>query len=227
MARAMGELHMKECMTFVDDVIVHSNGFEQGLERLEHVFRKLRQNNLKLNPAKCEFFKTRVKYCGHIVSEKGVETDPDKIAKVAEWPTPTSVEAVREFLGFTGYYRRFVKDYAKIARPLTDLLIGNSTKKKNTVQKQPTPEWKWGDDQQTAFEKLRSSLVSPPILAYADYDRPFILHTDASRDGLGAVLCQECEGKEHVVAYASRGLTKSEKNYPVHKQELLALKWAI
>ena len=226
MQRTLGDLHMKECLTFVDDIIVHGRTFDEELLRLEHVLQKLREQNLKLNPKKCEFLRRRVKYCGHIVSEHGVETDPAKTQKIADWPTPKNVDDVRQFLGFSSYYRRFVQGFSKTARPLTDLLIGTQGKK-SKMKPDPTT-WTWGAAQEQAFNTLKEKLTTPPILAYADYKRPFILYTDASRDGLGAVLSQNSEdGRERVIAYASRGLSGSERNYPAHKMEYLALKWSI
>lgn len=220
---------MKECMTFIDDIIVPGCSFEQELERLEHVFQKVREHNLKLNPKKCEFFKRKVRYCGHIVSEKGVETDPDKTAKIAEWPVPQDVKQLRQFLGFAGYYRRFVKNFSKIARPLTDLLTGVGGRKSqgNSGTKVSVP-WVWGEEQVSAFTRLKGCLTSPPVLAYADYGKSFILHTDASRDGLGAVLCQkDGDGRERVISYGSRALSRAERNYSAYKLEFLALKWSV
>lgn len=226
MERTMEELHMKECITFIDDVLVPGKDFEQEMTRLGNVFGKLRKQNLKLNPKKCEFFKRRVKYCGHIVSEDGVETDPAKTSKIAEWPVPKNVDDVRQFLGFSGYYRRFVQGFSKVAKPLTDLLTGTQGRKKGKTTGPTT--WTWGDAQVKAFDALKEKLTSPPILAYADFKQPFVLYTDASGDGLGSVLSQKSEdGRERVIAYASRGLSKSEKNYPAHKLEYLALKWSV
>ena len=171
-----------------------------------------------------------MKYVGHIVSSKGIEADPDKINQVRNWPTPSTAAETRTFLGFSGYYRRFVKNYAKIARPLHDVALQNfgrkpKNKKKRTDSSKHT--FKWDDEQQTAFDILKDRLTSSPILIYPDYEKPFILHTDASMEGLGGVLYQEVDGRERVIAYASRGLTKPERNYPVHKLEFLALKWAV
>ena len=138
---------------------------------------------------------------------------------------------LRSFLGFTGYYRRFVKDYAKIAKPLNDLLVGHhagvSVQGKKKKKKRSSIPWIWGPAQQSAFDTLKEKLSSPPVLAYADFSKPFILHTDASIEGLGAVLYQEHDGLEKVVAYGSRGLRKAERNYPAHKLEFLCLKWAV
>ena len=158
-----------------------------------------------------------------MVSEEGVSNDPDKIKSVTDWPQPTTVTEVRSFLGFVSYYRRFIPNFSKIAKPLNKLLQNlegtPSQKKKFKVY--------WGPEQQEAFETLQRLCTDSPILAYADFKAPFILHTDASGDGLGAVLYQVQEGKQRVIAYASRSLTRSERNYPVHKLEFLALKWAI
>lgn len=125
MERTIGELNLRECLIFLDDILIFSENFEDHLERLEAVFSRLKQHGLKLKPSKCEFFKTNVKYLGHVVSNSGVETDPDKIDALASWPEPKNVKELRSFLGFTGYYRRFIKDYAKIAKPLNDLLVGH------------------------------------------------------------------------------------------------------
>ena len=223
MESCLGELHLHWCIIYLDDIIVFSRTPEEHLRSLKAVFEKLRAAGLKLKPSKCEFFKQEIKYLGHVVSKEGVSTDPDKIKSVTEWPQPTIVTEVRSFLGFVSYYRRFIPNFSKIAKPLNKLLQNlegtPSQKKKFKVH--------WGPDQQEAFETLQRLCTESPILAYADFKAPFILHTDASGDGLGAVLYQVQEGKQRVIAYASRSVTKSERNYPVHKLEFLALKWAI
>ena len=229
----MGEMNLKECLIFLDDILIFSDTFEEHISRLEAVFSRLKQHGLKLKPSKCEFFKSSVRYLGHVVSENGVETDPDKIEALSSWPEPTDVKQLRSFLGFTGYYRRFIKDYARIVKPLNDLLVGHPThtsdkqKKKNKKKKKGIAPWQWGPTQQSAFNTIKEKLSSPPVLSYADFSKPFVVHTDASLDGLGAVLYQEQNGMERVIAYASRGLRNSEKHYPAHKLEFLALKWAI
>ena len=159
-----------------------------------------------------------------------METDPDKIKALSEWPVPHNVKTLRSFLGFTGYYRRYIKDYARIVKPLNDLLVGHSTNgytPEGKKKKKKSIPWQWGKAQQDAFDMLKLKLSTPPVLAYADFNKPFILHTDASVEELGAVLYQEQDGIERVIAYASRGLRKSERNYPAHKLEFLCLKWAI
>ena len=230
MERCMGDLNLRDCLIYLDDVIIFSSTFEEHLDHLEAVFSRLRQHNLKLKASKCEFLRSEVTYLGHVVSEEGIQTDPEKTKVIKNWQVPTSIKEVRVFLGFTGYYRRFIKDYAKIARPLNDLLVGHCTSKKGKGRKssntKKTP-FTWTQRQQQAFDKLKEKLVRPAVLAYADYNLPFKLHTDASSTGLGAVLYQTQDGMDRVVAYASRSLKPSEKNYPAHKLEFLALKWAI
>ena len=164
---------------------------------------------------------------GHIVSDAGIHTDPDKIAVLKEWKPPTNVKELRSFLGFAGYYRRFVCNYSSIVKPLNALLVGHPTNKKYKKKKKEQTPWTWGPEQQQAFDTIIDKLTSPPVLAYTDYSKPFLLNIDASGDGLGAVLYQEHNGIEHVIAYASRGLRASECNYPAHKLEFLALKWAV
>ena len=229
MEDCLGDLNHTICVIFLDDVIVFSNTYEEHIERLSMVFRKLEEYNLKLSPKKCKFLQERVKYVGHIVSSKGVETDPDKIEKVINWPRPTNHDEVRQFLGFVGYYRRFVKDFSKIAKPLNELLVGIQNKRKSRRRKKDSssPSWKWETEEEEAFQRLKTSLTTPEILAYPDYSLPFNLHIDASGKGLGAVLYQKQEGQERVIAFASRGLTKAERNYPAHKREFLSLKWSV
>lgn len=228
MERCMGELNLRDCLIYLDDVIIFSQTFDEHLERLNSVFSRLEQHNLKLKSTKCEFFQRKITYLGHVVSEEGIEADPEKIEAVKSWAVPKSTKDVRKFLGFTGYYRRFVKNYAKIVRPLNDLLVGNCTKKnKNKKSSKKGVPFVWGKEQQEAFEKIKDILIHPPILAYANYKLPFRVHTDACTTGLGAVLYQRQGGHDRVIAYASRSLKSSERNYPAHKLEFLALKWAV
>ena len=153
-------------------------------------------------------------YLGHIISEHGVETDPQKIQCVKEWPIPTCTEEMQQFLGLATYYRKFVKNFAQIAAPLYCL-----TEKKKT--------WIWNEESEVAFDTLKKKLTSAPILAFPDFTEPFILDADASSCGLGAALAQTIGGKEQVVAFASRTLTKAERRYCATRREMLALVWAI
>lgn len=212
------------CFAYLDDIIIYSSGsVEDHLRKLEAVFQKLLACGLKLKPKKCHLLMKKIKYLGHIVSEDGIEADPQKVEVVEKYPLPTTVHELRQALGFLGYYRRFVKDFAKIAKPLHDLLKGieNKSRSNKHTPVEMTPE------AVSAFELLKNKLISPPILAFADYSTPFELHIDASGQGLGGILYQQQEGKLRVIAYASRGLKPSETHYPAHKLEYLALKWAV
>lgn len=221
--QCLGDLHLKICFIYLDDLIIFSKSFREHLNRLQQVFQRIRDYGLKLSPKKCSLLMKKVKYVGHIVSEHGVEPDPDKLAKVKNWPIPQNPEEVRQFLGFAGYYRKFIHDFSKIARPLLDIMATG----KKSRSKKVDPKWRWEKEQQTSFDLIKQKLTSPPVLGYPDFDKPFKLHTDACQTGLGAVLYQEQDGMDRVIAYASRGLSKSEKNYPTHKLEFLALKWAV
>ena len=221
MESCLGDLHLNWCIIYLDDIIVFSETPKEHIKRLRGVFQKLASAGLKLKPNKCEFFKKKITYLGYVVSEEGIEVDPKKTETVQNWPVPKTVTDVRSFLGFTNQYRKFIPKYAHVAGPLKGLISGdNSKKKKREVQ--------WTSECQEAFETLKEHCCTTPVLAYADYKRPFRLHTDASDLGLGAVLYQKDEnGKNKVIAYASRTLNQAEKNYPAHKLEFLALKWAV
>ena len=161
---------------------------------------------------------------GHVVSGKGISTNPKKIEAVSKWPTPRTVYDVRSFLGFVGYYRRFIKNFSKITKPIREVITGLENQSKRAAKKTYI---EWSNAADTAFEQLKAMCVSTPILAYPNYQLPFTLHTDSSTDGLGAVLYQKQDGKMRVIAYASRSVSKAEANYPAHKLEFLALKWAV
>ena len=234
MEKCMGDLHLKECLIFLDDILIFSNTFETHIDRLEAVFGRLEQYGLKLKPSKCELFKSSISFLGHVVSEDGISTDPEKTSAVSSWPAPSNIKELRKFLGFAGFYRRYIEHYSQITEPLSSLLQGHCTnkgspeKKKGVKKKKKLPcAWKWGEEQEKAFNLIKEKLCSKPILAFADYNLPFFLTTDASSLGLGAVLYQKQDGVDKVIAYASRGLRPTEKNYPAHKLEFLALKWAI
>ena len=220
----LGDFNMKICVIYLDDLIIFSDSFEQHIERLDMILDRLHKANLKLAPEKCFFFRKEINFLGHVVSESGIHTSPEKIHKVVNWPVPENADKLRSFLAFAGYYRRFIKDFSKIIKPLNELLPPTSVKK---GQKIPKPEWKWTEKEQAVFDHLKELLSSPPILAYPNFTQPFELHTDASTKALGAILYQLQDGQKKVIAYASRALNKSERNYSAFKLEFLALKWAI
>lgn len=217
MTRCLGDLHLRQCVVFLDDILVYSATFEEHLTRLNNVFQHLKDCGLKLKPSKCEFLKSECRYLGHVVSAKGISTDPSKVEKVTHWKTPENGTELSSFLGFASFYRRFVKNFSGIARPLQDLLKSANAGK----------AYVWSSEADAAFNQLKEKLTSAPILAYADHSQPYVLHVDSSGTGLGAVLYQRQEGKLRVIAYASRGLNAAERNYPAHKREFLALKWAV
>lgn len=231
---AMFQRLMQQCLNgqiadsvlvYLDDIIVYSSDFSSHLHHLEGVFEQLQNHGLKLRVDKCQLLQREVKFLGHVVTGEGVKPDPSKVTAVTEWPVPTTIKEVRAFLGLAGYYRRFIANFAKIARPLNSLLIGAPADKRTGAH-----SIIWSSECQQAFEALKTALTKAPILAIADYSEPFVLYTDASNAGLGAVLAQKQGGQERVVAYASRSLHPSERNdanYSSFKLELLALKWAM
>ena len=221
METCLGDLNLHWCIIYLDDIVIFSKDLASHLERLEAVFQKLEEAGLKLKPSKCELFRRQLAYLGHVISAKGVATDESKIEAIKNWPTPTMVTDVRSFLGFMGYYCRFIPKYMQVARPLHELTSGeNAGKKKAAI--------KWDSRCQQAFDDLKTLCTTAPIPAYADFTKPFKLHTDTYGTGLGAVLYQTREdGTEAVIAYASRSLNKAESHYPAHKLEFLALKWAV
>ncbi len=227
MERVLSGVHLKTALVYLDDIVVFGETVPELKQRLEEVFRKIHDAGLKLKAKKCTLFQQQLRYLGHIVSNEGVSCDPEMLAPVSNWIVPADVHELQRFIGFANFFRRFIKDFARIAQPLT-ALMGSSTKKKgksSTVRK----EWIWDKEEQTAFERLKSALTSPPLLAYPDFSKPFIVRTDASKHGLGAVLCQDTglAAGPQVIAYASRSLKPSEKNYSPYKLEFLALFWAV
>ncbi|GFU78523.1 retrovirus-related Pol polyprotein from transposon 412 [Trichonephila clavipes] len=188
--------------------------FEEHLQNIRKVLSKLSDANLKLNPSKCKFFQKEVNYLGHIISAEGVRTDPEKVSAVKNWKRPENLRELRSFLGLCTYYRKFVKGFSNIARPLHKL----------TESKQ---KFQWAKECEDSFLQLKEALTSSPILIYPQPDKPFILDTDASNESVGAVLSQEIDGQERVVAYWSKCLSKPERNYCVTRKELLAIVKAI
>ena len=226
MQRCMGQQLASSALVYLDDVILYSVDFDSHLKHLEAAFQSLQQYGLKLRPEKCHLFRREVKFLGHVVSGAGIAPDPDKVAAVQGWEAPTTVRQVRAFLGFVGYYRRFVKDFSKVAKPLNELLRGTGQ-----PRRRGSPPITWSPQCETAFQQLKAEMLKAPILAYADFTQPFTVYCDASNIGLGAVLSQkQGDGSERVIAYASRSLHPTERNdanYSSFKLELLAMKWAI
>lgn len=236
MEKCMGDINLTEVLVFLDDLIIFSETLEEHEIRLLHVLNRLKEYGLKLSVEKCKFLQTSVKYLGHIVSQNGVETDPQKIETIKTWPSPKTLKELRSFLGFSGYYRRFIRDYSKIAKPLNDLTVGYPPLRKNYKGKSKITSYlspkvpfggRWTESCQQAFDTLIEKLTTAPVLGFADPTLPYELHTDASTTGLGAALYQQQEGELRAIAFASRGLSRSEARYPAHKLEFLALKWGV
>lgn len=235
------------CVPYLDDVLCYSKTFEEHVDHLRQVFCRMRQHGIKLRPAKCELFKRQIRYLGRMVSGEGVQIDPKDLEAVIalKEKKPHTVGEVRTLLGFLSYYRSFIQDFSRLARPLFELLQSSTDTsktnklqtskgrgckiKENTGQLPSRTPVTWTTEHQTVLSKLVEMLINPPILAYPDFDCPFVLHTDASNEGLGAVLYQSQNNKLRVIGYGSRTLTPAERNYHLHsgKLEFLALKWAI
>ena len=222
-------------IAFLDDVIIYSDTKEEHLKLLDRAFQLMSQAGLKLHPGKCTLMSEEIVYLGHIISKNGVSANPEKLSALTNWKKLATVKDVLSFLGFCGYFRRHIPHFSAIARPLQKLCEGIKYKPKSKFGppvKQPglavSVVDMWTDECQRAREKLIEALTSPPLLVFPDLDKTFIVHTDASGSGLGAVLLQYGDDKLlHPVCYASRGLKNAEKNYPPYKLEFLALKWAV
>ncbi|CAB5195545.1 unnamed protein product [Rhizophagus irregularis] len=198
-------------VVYIDDIMIYSENLKDHMEHVEKVLKKLQENNLIIKLKKCRFLERNIEFLGHIVGNDGLRPDDKKIEKIKEMKAPTTVKEVRSFLGLCSYYRKFVKNFSKIARPISDL------------RKKGIP-FIWGREQQEAFEKLKEKLIQYPILRHPDWKKEFLLITDASGKGLGAVLSQKDEkGKEVVIAYASRSLLPAEENYPITELECLGI----
>ncbi|KAA0057268.1 Ty3/gypsy retrotransposon protein [Cucumis melo var. makuwa] len=194
-------------LVFFDDILVYSKGMEEHAQHLEVVLGVLRESELYANFDKCHFAKPRINYLGHYISVKGIEVDPEKIRAVREWPAPSNVRGMRGLLGLTGYYRRFVKNYGSIAAPLTQLLKAGA--------------YKWTEETEAAFEKLKKAMMTLPVLTMPDFNLPFEIESDAS--GFGVVLVQA----KRPIAYFSKILSMRDRARPVYERELIAVVWAV
>ncbi len=213
MELALAGLQWNSCLPYLDDIIIYSETFQKHLDDIESVLQRFQKHKLKIKLKKCSFCCKEVKFLGHIVSAKGITPDPEKVQAVRNYPVPKSVKQVRQFLGLSSYYRRFVANFATIAGPLHQLL-------------EKERKWVWTENRQKAFEILIDKLVNFPILAYPDFSKPFILMTDASDFGIGAVLGQIQDGAERVIAYASKALTSAVRNWHTQEKEAFATIWA-
>ncbi|GBP97604.1 Retrovirus-related Pol polyprotein from transposon 297 [Eumeta japonica] len=210
MNNVLGEFINKICLVYLDDIIIFSTSLQEHLESITKIFQRLKEVNLKIQLDKSEFMKKETKFLGHVVSEEGIRPNPDKIACVQQFPLPKTQKEIKQFLGLAGYYRKFMKDYSKIAKPMTRYL------KKDSVVEFKNLEYI------ESFESLKRLLTNSPVLAYPDFNQKFVLQTDASKFALGAVLSQN----GHPICYASRSLNGAEQNYSTIEKELLAIVWS-
>ena len=221
MQNCLGELNLTYCLIYLDDVIVFSEMPEEHLQRMQVVFDCLQEHGLKLKPSKCKVFKPEINYLAHHVSQKGVLPSKKNLESIAQCSPPDTYTKVKSFVDLVGHYRHIIKGFAKIAVPLYDLTSrDNEDKKSEHVNLSP--------EALEAFDHLKAACLQAPILAFLDFDKPFLLETDASGKGLGAVLSQkQADGWYHPIAYASHIMNETEQRYHSNKQEFLTLKWTV
>jgi hypothetical protein len=196
----------KFVVVFIDDILIYSKNPEDHANHLQIVLQTLRDHHLYSKFSKCEFWLDTVKFLGHTISRDGISVDPSKVQEVLDWKPSTSIHQIRSFLGLAGYYRCFIPDFSKIAKPMTERL------KKGV-------KFFWELKCEDAFQTLRAHLTTAPVLAQPDVSKPFDIYCDASGIGLVRVLMQD----NRVIAYASRALRTHEQNYPTHDLELAAV----
>ena len=220
MQNCLSELNLTYCLIYLDDVIMYSKDPEQHLARMRVVFEHLWEHGPKLKPSKCNLFKPKNVYLAHHVSKDGVKPSHKNVSSILECPVLKTFTDIRSFTGAMGHYRCFIKGFAKIAVPLYDLTSGeNKDKKSEPVTLTP--------EALEAFQTLKDKCVQAPVLAFPDFKKPFLLETDASGKGLGAILLQKQDnGCYHPIVFASWALTETEQRYHSNKQEFWALKWA-
>ena len=208
-------------LVYLDDLIVFAKTFEEHQRRLRIVLDRLREANLKLKISKCHFGEDKIRYLGHIVSENGLEVDPEKITAVVKFPVPKTQTDVRSFVNMCGYYRKFVKNFGRIAAPLNKLLKKPEKESKGKVKVT------WLQVHQDAFDKLKLALVSAPILGFPMEQGAYEIHCDSSGYGIGATLVQIQNGNPVVISFLSRSMTDVEKRYTTSEQECLAVVYSI
>ena len=199
-----------ELFVYLDDIVRYANTLEEHEIKFNNLEERHRKANLHLQPDKCEFSRLEVGYLGHIIDKNGVRPDPKKIIAVKNFPVPKTQKNVKQFLGYAGYYRRFIDGFSKIPSPLNQLL------------KKDIP-FNWTEKQQAAFDISKAKLCEEPLLQRPDFSQPFILTTDASGFAIGGILSQCKVGKDKPIAYASRSLSETEKKYDTYEKEALAI----
>ena len=202
--------------SYIDDILVHTETWEEHLQIVKALFERLREWNLTIRPSKCVFGASKLDFIGHNIGEGKLCTQEENVIKIINAPRPKTKTAIRSFIGLTGYYRSFISNYATIAAPLTDL---TKKGKPNMIE--------WGPAQEKAYATLKQLLASKPILKLPEFDKTFILRTDASQEGVGAILLQKSDSELFPIAYASKKLASREKSYCTMERECLAIVWAV
>jgi hypothetical protein len=200
-------------VAYIDDILIYARTLEEHKRLVEEVLMRLRKWNLAAAIDKCQFHVREVEFLGYIVSADGVAMAEDKIQAVLDWERPNSQRDVQSFMGFANFYRRFIKDFSKIVKPLTD----------TTAKEYSGKAWRWSDQCEEAFETLKKAFTSAPILKHYDPSLLTIMETDASDFAIGGILSKQREGCLHPVAFYSRKMDKAEFNYESHDKELLAI----
>jgi RNase H-like domain found in reverse transcriptase/Reverse transcriptase (RNA-dependent DNA polymerase)/Integrase zinc binding domain/Integrase core domain/Zinc knuckle len=208
-------LGITNCMPYMDDILIFSHDIKNHVEDVRRVLQRFSENGLRLKLKKCQFGLSSVKYLGHVVSKDGIQVNPEKVECVLAMSAPKNVKMLQSFLGLCNYYNKFIPSYAKICKPFFHLLRKGVS-------------YVWSDECEQAFVTMKQRLTSAPVLMTPDFSKPFTIHTDASMDGVGAILSQKDDnGHEHPIIYISRALKPAEKNYHTTHQELLAVMFAL
>lgn len=207
-------LQGNELFVYLDDIVIYARSIEEHHTKVKELMQRLREANLQLQPDKCQFLRHEVAYLGHVIGNDGVRPDPSKIKAVEHFPIPRNYKNIKQFLGLTGYYRRFIKNFSKIAKPLTDLLKKDKS-------------FAWTPSQENAFNSLKRELLKEPVLQYPNFKEPFLLTTDASGYAIGGVLSQGQMGKDLPISYISRTLNEAEGRYSTIEKECLAVVYCV
>lgn len=216
MDKVFSPKYSERIFVYCDDVILTSNTFAEHIELLKEVHEQLSNANLTVNFRKCQFLRKSLKYLGYVVDSQGLRTSSEKIRSIVEYPQPKNATEIRRFVGLCSWFRRFISHFSALIKPLNELLKGRQ--KRQSIS--------WNDQAEKSFREIKQRLISAPILAAPDFSLEFMIHADASCQGLGAMLTQVHDGSEVVIAYASKGLSRAERNYSVTELEIYAVVFA-
>ena len=210
MQYVLQDLNWRICVNYIDDIIVYSKTLEDHLMHLKIIFDRLNQHNLKLNPKKCNFAKTKIDFLGHTISADGIRPNNDKVKVIQQHPTPKTKKQLKSFLGLVNYYRKYIPNVSRITEPLNRLLRKNVN-------------FEWCNKCSESFDKLKELLTTAPILAFPNFDLDFQLSVDACQTSIGFILSQQQDGCERIIACSGRSLNSHERNYSINELEALAV----